>query len=87
MKVLTELTHRLFSQMWKTLAELLKMWCHCYTLRLIRISQAIFMLGLTAIGACAPKFIACVITFEQDLPVRRAIYTESPVAFDAAYKS
>ena len=85
--VLAELIIRWFRQVWKHFAGIHKMWCHCIRLCLKRILRVIFALCTAESGARAPQYPQRVMTSEQDLPVRRAIYTESPVALDAAFKS
>jgi hypothetical protein len=42
---------------------------------------------LVSLAACAPQYIETVVTSEQDLPVRRAIFAESPNPLDEAFRS
>lgn len=42
---------------------------------------------LVALGACAPQYVETLVTSEQDLPVRRAIFESSPEPLDSAFRS
>lgn len=45
---------------------------------------AILLVGLSA---CSPQYIETVVNSEQDLPVRRAVFQESPAPLDEAFRS
>ena len=47
------------------------------------------ILALLAVGlsACAPQYVETLVTSEQDLPVRRAVFQESPMPLDEAFRS
>ena len=42
---------------------------------------------LVALSACAPQYVETVVTEEQDLPVRRAVFAAEPQPLDAAFRS
>lgn len=42
---------------------------------------------LVGLSACGPQYIETVVTSEQDLPVRRATFAESPALLDTAFRS
>lgn len=50
----------------------------------MRSAIALILIGLTA---CGPQYVETVATSEQDLPVRRAIFGESPAPLDDAFRS
>ena len=49
--------------------------------------RPILPLLLVALGACAPQYVETVVTDEQDLPVRRALFAAAPAPLDAAFRS
>ena len=42
---------------------------------------------LVALGACAPQYVETVATSGQDLPVRRAVFEQTPEPLDLAFRS
>ncbi len=42
---------------------------------------------LVALSACAPQYVETSVEPGQDLPVRRALFTEAPAPLDAAFRS
>jgi len=49
--------------------------------------RPIFALFLVAAGACAPQYVETVVTDEQDLPVRRAVFATDPAPLDDAFRA
>ena len=47
----------------------------------------ILPLLLVALAACAPQYVETVVTDDQDLPVRRAIFAQEPQPLDDAFRS
>lgn len=42
---------------------------------------------LVALGACAPQYVETIAASEDDLPVRRALFAQTPEPLDAAFRS
>lgn len=49
--------------------------------------RPIFTALLVALGACTPQYVETIATSEQDLPVRRAVFAETPAPLDVAFRS
>ncbi len=49
--------------------------------------RPIFPLLLVALGACAPQYVETIATSDQDLPVRRAVFDQTPAPLDLAFRS
>ncbi|WP_299725376.1 hypothetical protein [uncultured Tateyamaria sp.] len=49
--------------------------------------RPIFAVVLAALGACAPQYVETIATSDQDLPVRRAVFAETPAPLDLAFRS
>ena len=46
-----------------------------------------FIALLAGLGACAPQYVETVATTDQDIPVRRAVFAETPTTLDEAFRS
>jgi len=49
--------------------------------------RPIMPLLLVAVTACAPQYVETVVSDDQDLPVRRAVFAQEPQPLDAAFRS
>lgn len=49
--------------------------------------RPVLALALSALSACGPQYLETVAQSEQDLPVRRAVFGESPAPLDEAFRS
>lgn len=49
--------------------------------------RPIFIVLMAALGACAPQYVETLATSDQDLPVRRAVFEQTPEPLDVAFRS
>lgn len=49
--------------------------------------RPIFAVFLVALGGCAPQYVETIAASEQDLPVRRAVFEDTPAPLDLAFRS
>ncbi|MEP1198648.1 hypothetical protein [Tateyamaria sp.] len=49
--------------------------------------RPIFAVLLVALCGCAPQYVETIASSEQDLPVRRAIFEQTPAPLDVAFRS
>ena len=84
---LGEVIHRMRTQNEKGFAALRKMWCSADPQHERRPMRPILPFFLVALSACAPQYVETVVTEEQDLPVRRAVFAAEPQPLDAAFRS
>lgn len=49
--------------------------------------RSVLALMLLGVGACAPQYVETIATDGQDLPVRSAVFAQSPAQLDQAFRS